>query len=137
MDFNYDPRIKEWYVAFCNPKKMCRGQKYLKNGFRHCYAFGFDTENKTWLVFNPGWDGMVLRTVKNPARMVAEAYKEGPVLLTKTFNDPIWKPRVFMVCTSQICHLLGLDLFVHTPWRLFRALKVRGASEILFNNNLI
>ena len=73
MDGKYDPRIKTWYVCFCDPEKLVRGQKYLKLGFRHCYAFGFDEDAGKWILFNPGWEGIVLRIVANPNRMMAEA----------------------------------------------------------------
>ncbi len=116
---------------------MLPGQKFLKHGFRHVRAFAFDANAAVWLTFDPGHDGIVIRALNNDKqieRLIYNAYKNGPVLYVKTEGKIIWKPRIFMVCTSQICHLLGIDLFVHTPWRLFCALKKRGASELIFKD---
>ena len=109
-------------------------QKYLKPGFRHVNAFAYDEEADVWIFFNPGWDGIVIRAVRDPGKLIARSYINGPVLYCEIEGNPIWKPRVLMVCTSQICHLLGIDLFVHTPWRLFCALKKLGASDLIFED---
>ena len=112
-------------------------QKLLKPGFRHVRAFAFDPISGAWITFDPGWDGIVIRAITNPKkveRMIIHAYIKGPVLYCKVVGKTVLKPRFIMACTSQICHLLGVDLFVHTPWRLFRALKVLGATELIFED---
>jgi hypothetical protein len=133
----FDNKLKHWYVCFSDAKRMAPGQKYLKKGFRHVKAFGFDPGANVWIIFDPGWEGISLRAISDTEqvqRLIAKAYSQGPVLYVETGNDKIWKPRWFMVCSSEICHLVGMDLFVHTPWRLFCALKQRGATELLFED---
>jgi len=130
-------QLKHWYVCFADSETLCWGQKYLKKGFRHVRAFGYDPGTNVWIVFDPAWEAIMLRTIDDPKRveeMIKKAYKAGPILYVTTQHETIWKPRWFMVCSSQICHLLGMDLFVHTPWRLFCALKQKGATELLFED---
>jgi hypothetical protein len=134
----HDPRLKNWYICFSDSVRLVPGQKYLKKGFRHVKAFAFDDNAAVWLTFDPGHDGIVIRAIKNDEQIVnliANAYRAGPVLYCEVEGKIIWKPRFIMACTSQICHLLGVNLFVHTPWRLFCALKKLGASELIFKDN--
>ena len=133
----FDARLKHWYVCFSDANHNMPFQKYLKPGFRHVCAFSFDPVSGTWIIFDPGWDGIVIRAIIDPERvqrMITQAYIKGPVLYCRVEGSIVWKPRFILACTSQICHLLGIDLFVHTPWRLFCALKERGASELLFED---
>jgi hypothetical protein len=134
VDATFDPRLKNWYVCFSDSNRMMPLQRFLKRGFRHVKAFAFDPAAGVWIIFDPGWDGIVIRAVADPASLIAQAYIEGPVLYCEASDKTVIKPRLFMACTSQICHLLGVNLFVHTPWALFRALKKRGASELLFKD---
>lgn len=133
----FDARLKHWYVCFSDSNHNMPGQKFLKRGFRHVRAFAFDPVPAVWVIFDPGWDGIVIRAVSDPVKiqqMFINAYMQGPVLYCKVEGAAIWKPRFVMACTSQICHLLGVDLLVHTPFRLFRALKERGATELIFED---
>jgi hypothetical protein len=130
----FNPHLKNWYVAFSDARVQMRFQRFLKPGFRHVRAFGFDAAAGVWLLFDPGWDGIIIRAFKNPTHLITEAYAAGPVLYCETKTEIVWKPRFIMACTSQVCHLLGVNLFVHTPWNLFCALKKRGASELLFKD---
>jgi hypothetical protein len=132
-----DPRLKHWYVCFSDSNQNIPMQTWLKPGFRHVRAFAFDAASGAWVTFDPGWDGITIRAITDPVkvkRMITHAYVKGPVLYCKTVGEPVFRPRFLMFCTSQICHLLGVNLLVHTPWRLFCALKERGASEILFED---
>jgi hypothetical protein len=133
----YDPKLGKWYIAFSDVHEPRWWQKYLKPGFQHVRAFAFDERAAVWITFNPGWDGIVIRALKHPGEitdLLTKAYIAGPVLYCETEGGVVWKPRFIMDCSSQICHLLGLNLFVHTPWRLFCALKLRGASELIFKD---
>jgi len=135
--YTVDARLKNWYVCFSDANHNMPFQKYLKPGFRHVRAFSFDPASGAWLTFDPGWDGIVIRAITDPIkvkRMIINSYETGPVLYCKVEGKSVWKPRFIMACTSQICHLLGVDLLVHTPFRLFCALKVLGASELLFED---
>ena len=136
MQQHYDERpVREWFVAFSDAPAMIPGQKLLKKGFRHVRAFGLDEESGHYLLVDPGWDGMVVSVVPHPEQLMAQCYVRGPVLKVQARTERIYYPRVLMVCTSQICHLIGFNLLVHTPWRLFCALKKRGAESLVLKGN--
>ena len=133
----HDQRLKHWYVCFSDSNVTMPLQRFLKKGFKHVHAFAYDAKAKCWLTFDPGWDGIVIRAITDPkdvTRMFTKAYVEGPILYCEMRGETVWKPRIVVACTSQICHLLGENLLVHTPYRLFCALKKRGATTILFED---
>ena len=137
IKFSHDPRLKHWYVAFGETNLSRPIWKCLKKGFRHVWAFAFDAQAGSWIVFDPGWDGMVVRVVSRPEevdRMFAKAYRGGPVLYVEAGKKMVLRPRFLLTCSSQICGLIGLNLFVHTPWRMFCALKRKGATTLLFED---
>lgn len=124
------PHLKEWHVAFCDVKRPNPVQKFLKPGFRHCWAFTFDPEADVWLVFDPAWYNCVILAVPKPiiGAFINRAINEGPVLCMPVQQRPIRKSRLFLSCVSQISHLLGVDLFLATPYQLFCELQKNGAE---------
>ena len=125
-----DLHLKEWHVAFCDVKRPNFVQKFLKPGFRHCWAFTFDPDADVWLVFDPAWYNCVIRAVPKPiiGAFINKAINEGPVLCMPVQQRPIRKSRIFLSCVSQISHLLGVDLFLATPYQLFCELQKNGAE---------
>jgi len=127
----YEWHLKEWHIAFSDVPKPNFIQKILKPGFRHCWAFTFDPHANVWLVYEPAWHNAVFRAI--PPDMVNafidRARNEGPVLSVEVQSRPIKKGRIFVTCVSQICHLLGVDLFLATPYQLFCELQKNGAEE--------
>ena len=122
--------LKEWHVAFCDVKRPNFVQKILKPGFRHCWAFTFDPDADVWLVFDPAWYNCVIRAVPKPVigAFINRAISEGPVLCMPVQQRPIRKSRIFLSCVSQISHLVGVDLFLATPYQLFCELQKNGAE---------
>ena len=124
------PRISQWYVAFRDVKKTRWWQKFLKPGFRHSFAFTYDAACNRWLFLDPGWDGISLLGM-HPLdfhKKLVKIYRTHTILLCDTGKDVIFFPRLVMTCTTEIAHLLGFSTMAWTPWRLFCALRKRGAK---------
>jgi len=131
MDISYDPRIKEWHVIFGEANAPFWWQKYLKKGYRHVSALGFDVNSQKWIFFDPGWDGIVIRAVDTQAAdlIINMALTDGKILRCIPCNEKVIKPRILMTCVSQMAHLLGINKFLLTPYGLHCALTKIGASD--------
>lgn len=130
MDDLQDHRIDQWYVAFRNAKNGHNWQRWLKKGFQHVYAFGYDSGSKRWIIFDPGWNGITLRayhSVDFRKRLINIAQTE-TVLLCRTENKKIFFPRFALTCSTEIAHLLGINKFALTPYSLFCALRKHGGK---------
>ena len=110
----------EWYVAFTDARKPVWWQRFLKTGFQHCWAFTYDPETNTWLVFEPTWKNLHIRSIPQHkfSPFIQRASEGGLVYAVPVQQQTIKKSRLFMSCVSEICHLIGVDLFFATPWRL-------------------
>lgn len=134
MNRLHDRRLRHWYICFCEGNHEYPLRRFFKKGFRHVWAFAYDEPADIWLVFDPGLDGILIRATKKASKIMARAYVEGPVLRIEIENQMLIRSRFFTTCVSQVCQLLGMNLFVHTPWRLFCALKHRGAESVLLKD---
>ena len=104
MKLSVDPRLKMWYVAFTdNTNYQFWFSPLLRKGFAHCYAFTFDAEAQRWI------------------------RHQDIILQVKITNKP-FVMRHFQNCASIIGNLLGINLFIPTPYRLFCALKSAGGQ---------
>lgn len=123
-----DYHLTEWHVAFCDIGNPNFIQKFLKRGFRHVWMFTFDPDSGAWIMFQPTWNNAVIRAVpaKDFTPFLMEALDKGPILCVKVTRRGIKKARLFMTCVSQVCHVLGVDLFFATPYRLFCELQKSG-----------
>ena len=123
--------LPEWYVAFCNPTKPVWWQKLLKNKFRHCWAFSYDSKSKVWIVIEPTWGSIHIRAYRSEefTPFIFKASSEGKVLAVPVKTKTIYRSRLFMHCVSVLCHLLGRDLWVATPYGLFCELTKEGCIE--------
>jgi hypothetical protein len=123
--------LPEWYVAFCNPEKSVWWQKLLKNKFRHCWAFTYDPKSKVWILLEPTWGSVHIRSFspEDFTPFIVRASTQGKVLAVPVKTKVIYKCRLFMHCVSVICHLLGRDLLIATPYRLFCELTKEGCIE--------
>ena len=130
MDDIHDYRLNQWYIAFRNAKNGHRWQRWLKSGFQHCYAFTYDAQAKRYIVFDPGWDGITLRAYHpiDFRKMLITIAQTETVLLCSTESKKIFFPRLLMTCSTEIAHLLGMNIFTLTPYRLFCALLKRGGK---------
>ncbi len=131
MRLKMDPRIQVWFVAFGDVETPLWWQKLLKPGFRHCLAFTYDAKSNAWLLFDPGWQGILIRAIppeEFTAYLVNLQQCGASILKCRVYDRPVVMARCLMACTSQVCHLLGFDMAVHTPYRLFKALLNTGST---------
>lgn len=129
MRVNFEHPI-DWHVCFSDGTDKW-WQKFLKRGFRHCWAFGYDPTGKCWLIVEPTWTHLVIRAFNENefTPWIMKAQEEGPIIHQIKKNGPMRKSRLMLTCVSQIAYLVGLDLFPLTPWRLFCALCKAGGKR--------
>ena len=123
-----DTHLREWHVVFTDAERPIFIQKFLRRGFRHVWMFTYDPVGEVWIVYEPAWFNTAIRAVpaKSFAPFLMKAYAQGPIICCPITKTPMRKARLFMTCVSQVCHVLGVDLFFATPYRLFCELQKRG-----------
>ena len=123
--------LREWFVAFL-PARTCWWHRFLKPGFQHITAFGYDPDAKTWLLFEPAFEGFLVRAI-DPGlvpSLVTWFQDAGAVILKARFEGyGARRPRLFATCVTVIVHLLGLRAWVLTPHGLYKVLLRHGAVE--------
>jgi hypothetical protein len=130
MKVAVDPRLKMWYVAFTdNTHYRFWFSPLLRKGFAHCYAFTFDTEAQRWIFYDPTWSGTTIRCFnQEQMERVLTAVRGQDIILQVKITDKPFIMRHFQNCASIIGNLLGVNLFIPTPYRLFCALKKNGGQ---------
>jgi hypothetical protein len=133
------PALSVWYVAFVDYGRNLWWHRFCKKGFRHCFAFAFDTRMGVWILFDPTVEGFVVRPLPRAAvdRLIAEIWRvDGRVLKCKAEGLGARRPRVLATCVTVLAHLLGLPgvapLF---PSGLYARLRARGAETVLENDH--
>ena len=101
----------------------CQWLKWLKPGFRHCFAAIRD--GKQWIICDSLKNKMELLAVDAPADFdLAEfyaSYGHTVLLGSKSWSKPSNYPSAeFLTCVAVTKRLLGLRSFwIWTPWQLF------------------
>ena len=127
------PALEVWYVAFVDYGRNLWWHRFTTPGFRHCFAFAFDTMTGTWIVFDPTLEGFVVRPLPRSAvdSLIAEVWaREGRILRCRAEGKAPPRPRVFATCVTVIAHLLGLPRCAVRPIGLYRMLLRRGAVPV-------
>lgn len=128
--------LPAWYVAFV-PGRGHWWQRFLKPGFGHCYAFGWDAPGDRWLLFAWGLDGIAVRSMPHawfPAFLAAVQAEGATVLLAKSHQTPVTRLRLLSTCVTAIAALLGLPVRrALTPYALYRTLLAHGAVPVMEN----
>ena len=126
--------LEAWYVAFVDAQPT-PWHRLMKPGFRHCYAFAWDSAADRWVVLEPGFDGVYLRPVRDEvigllwARLAADGSR---VLLARSEGHRMLRPRLLLTCVTAVAALLALRrCCAVSPWQLYRTLRRRGAIEVL------
>lgn len=130
MKVSVDPRLKVWFVAFTdNANYRFWFSPLLRKGFAHCYAFTYDADANRWILYDPTWSGTTIRcfTHTHMEQIMAEIRKSDIILQVKVKDEPFMM-RHFQNCASLIGNMLGVNLFIPTPWRLFCALRKNGGQ---------
>lgn len=126
--------IAGWYIAFIPSKSGLWYHRFLRRGFTHCFAFGWDDFAKVWIMVDPRADAAYVRCFNDigiEAAMRTVWDCGGRLIYARTEAVPMPMPRLLVTCVSAIEALLGLPrACAFTPYRLYRSLLARGAMEI-------
>lgn len=127
------PALETWYVAFVDYGRNLWWHRFTRRGFRHVFAFAFDTLTGTWIVFDPTLEGFVVRplTRSQVDAMIAEVMLvQGRILKCRFEGRAPRRPRLFATCVTTLIHLLGLPCCAVRPDGLYRFLLKRGAVPV-------
>lgn len=133
MIYQLDPGMTRWFIVFQNGEHVGDWVKILKDGFQHCWAFTYDQKTDTWFKVDPTHRNIVIRplTRREATWMLMDLKDKVVVAYNAKPNKFMWKGRFFVDCASVVSYLIGVDIFFHTPWRLFCELRKRGAEVSL------
>lgn len=125
--------LKTWFVVFHDAHQVGDWIKILKQGFQHCWAFTYDARTDTWLKVDVTNKHMAVQplTKAEAIKMLRAANDCVTVQYTAKPDKFLWKTRFFVNCSSVVAYLLGINIFFHTPWRLFCELRKRGGIVTL------
>lgn len=125
--------VREWFVVF-EPTTSIWWGRYLKRGFGHCYAIGFDAEADRWVAVEPLLEHVRI-DVLSPEMVDyfwarAKAGELRMVLVPQQGGSrPM--PHFLVTCAGAVASLLGLRRYPLTPWGLFRMVRdLPGVREI-------
>jgi len=125
--------VEHWLVVFLDTENAPRWwHRFVRPGFRHCLAFGFD--GRCWLQvdcllnlldvrsFAVAEMTLVLEILASHQAKILAVRRAAPV------SRPV--PRGPVYCVSAVKHLLGTRSHGLTPWQLYRSLLRQGAVAI-------
>ena len=124
------PALDAWFVVFCDFGRNLWWHRFTNKGFRHVFAFAFDTNTCTWIVFDPTLEGFVVRPIPRSVvdDMIADLMlRNATILKCRVEGKGPRRPRLFATCVTVISHLLGLPGCAVRPIGLYRMLLKRGA----------
>lgn len=115
-----------WFVCFRDSDQPVFPQNFLQPGFQHVFLIGLDLKHDCWFLINPLYVGIDARVISGVEAM--QTMKECTVLEHMMPKRPtVRRTRLLLTCSSFVCHILGLTMFVHTPYRIYVALLKAGA----------
>jgi hypothetical protein len=124
------PALDTWMVAFVDYGRNLWWHRFTNRGFRHVFAFAYDTTTGTWIVFDPTLEGFIVRPLPRSAvdAMIADLMlRDAVILKCKAEGKSPRRPRLFATCVTVVSHLLGLPGCAVRPYGLYRMLLKRGA----------
>lgn len=125
--------IREWFIVF-EPRTSAWWGRFLKEGFGHCYAFGYDAVADRWLVVEPLFEHVRMDVVSGAVVNVFwDMAMSGKVRIVKVPVQDVayFRPRLLVTCAGCVASLIGLRRYPLTPWGLFWMVRrVPGAREI-------
>jgi hypothetical protein len=120
----------EWHIAFVDYGVNVWWHRFLRRGFRHCWAFTYQPALDCWVLFEVGFEGLDVRALsgKQIDRLIAEALEhDGKVLRFKGRRRIVKRPLLFASCVTALKRLLGVGGCALTPHGLYRQLLRAGA----------
>ena len=109
-------------VVVFSEQNRIKWLRYLKPGFRHCFAYGLSRAG--WLALDPLSHCLVVNHVDFPpeADLAAAFRKAGWMALTVEARQPAPRPAPLaaFTCVELVKRLIGLhDRSIRTSWELF------------------
>lgn len=132
----YHLSATQWFIIFEHGDMPYAWAKFLKRGFRHCYAIQWDGFN--WIRFLPRLGHTDIEILPyNSTYNIMEVVQniDSCIIHIKVKRDSTrvrapW-PTV-STCVEQIKAILGVKKwFLFTPWQLFKYLEKQNGFTIL------
>ncbi len=123
--------LPEWLVAFVDYGERHWWCRFLRPGFRHVFALGYDAASDIWLLADSKIGGMIVRPLPQETvdLVLADGLEHGRWLRCRYSDGARQIPRPCMTCVGLVEHLLGVPwLTSWTPWRLYRRLRAAGCT---------
>lgn len=111
--------------------------RFLKPGYRHCYALLFDGQN--WVTVDPMSHGMDVHVQDIPAEFNMPLWlKTRGVTVVPASIERIAKQAPFSMfsCVEAVKRVLGIqNRWIVTPWQLYRHLLKTSQKTITVKEN--
>ncbi|HFD16865.1 MAG TPA: hypothetical protein ENJ38_11260 [Rhodospirillales bacterium] len=123
--------LSEWLIAFVDYGERHWWCRFLRRGFRHVFALGYDPTTEQWVLADAKIGGMILRPIDGPTAdlVIADGRQHGRWLRCPAWHRGPAIPRPCLTCVGMIEHLLGVPWIASwTPYRLYRRLLEAGAQ---------
>lgn len=120
--------IGEWYAAFFDGETRHWWWSLCHPGFRHVCAFGYDAEQRIWLLYDVCLARTHIRalTSEQMDSWVLALPTHRRILCVRTGADAP-AHRLGFWCTTAVVHLLGRRSRALRPQALYRDLLAHGA----------
>ncbi len=105
--------------------------RWLKPGYAHCFAFGFD--GRQWLLFEPAFEGLIVRSVTEDeieGWFAAASLGRLRLLRMPAVGQAVVRPRWVVTCAGALAALVGMRSTPLTPWGLACKARALGAEEV-------
>lgn len=126
--------VKIWIIGFFDmdrPRMIF--SPFLKPGFRHATAFGYDVDKGYWLSLDWGKRGLSVNILDNDEcdRLIAFIERHHGRFLEIAPQKSVYRcPILPCWCVTAIRHLLGIKRPYFTPYQLYCAVKRMGGKPI-------
>lgn len=127
----FRPSIDRWFIVFEDCGNNVWWHHWLRPGFKHCWAFGYDLGAKLWIRFEVIFDGCDIRTMTHAEvdEIVGECHERGWIIL-EVEVERVRRPKLRFLasCVSATAHLCNLPRGALTPYGLYQKLLAHGAK---------
>jgi len=118
--------VVEWYICFKDVEESHWFQKYLKKGFKHCYAFSLSPGGSFYQVVDPARAYTLIDLYPVNDEIFAELTNcHEYVKIVKVIDRESHRGTIcHFNCVEVVKSLIGMaSFFTFTPYQLYRKLK--------------
>lgn len=126
---------REWLVFFGDTRATAWWAWFLRPGFRHIAAASYYASTERWVYFDPSVRGTVIEVLTReqfPVLLDELLVQSSAVLRFASRHERTAAPAM-VFCVAEIKALLGIRSAALSPWRLYWALRRRGAEVVVGN----